>query len=181
MKKICTFFIIFILIINNQSGFASADANPGDEIRYSINKTAFFETYAPYQLVKINESKAQMWYLSFIVPGLGQIMMGETVRGFIYLLGFIIFVPITTLLIMSQLDYSSKIYPDGSRGQFGIPVSFMWVSIGLTSIIYIINVIDAYIFKKEIETTNGAFMNSLKVIQSIHFKDNNISYRLLNF
>jgi len=180
MKKLCTFFIVFILLINNQYVFAGTKTS-NDKTKYIINKVEFFDNQAPYQLVEKTEVRNQAWYLSFIVPGLGQMIMGEHLRGFIYLLLSIILIPITILLIIFQIDYSSRIYHDGSRGQFGIPPLFMWVSIGLTSIIYILNIFDAYSFYKEIQSNNQNSISSFFDANKFSFNNQGLSYNVIAF
>src|SRR5687768_7604101 len=85
MKHIIILFLNFCLI-SCWHWQANAATN-NTEMDYQINKTMFINPEKPFELVQKLETKPDdpVWLASLLLPGAGQMAMGDLTRGLMFL------------------------------------------------------------------------------------------------
>ncbi|MFN8577234.1 MAG: hypothetical protein U0354_10290 [Candidatus Sericytochromatia bacterium] len=169
MKRLVIIFTIFTLFLNINYVFAYEERN---ELEY-VNKMHFFEYKLNYEHISYNLDEKKPWYLSFILPGFGQILLEEKPRGLIYLIPFALFMNLIISVRMNQLDKDYQTYLGNSRGEGGIlpPYVVYGVLISLLGVIYILNLIDLFF----------VLSNDNEYIDKINYQNGNVTYKAITF
>ena len=159
--KVLTFLLITIFTFSVQSPVFAESRIYQTKIEYisRINYTTnnFFNIEEPYQLVEkteINNDNSVIWLTSAFVPGLGQILMGDILRGAKFTLLFTLIAALDFILIpiLAMISYGASV---SGQGGFNL-IAFLSSAGIITGIIvlifsYIWNITDAYLMSKEIE------------------------------
>jgi hypothetical protein len=147
MKKVLIILLTLVIFLNyNNISFA----NPEDSS----------ETRSE-QVLNYNDN--EMWYLSFFVPGLGQMVMGDFIKGYTFMCISIVFVLLMTTTIPHQ------VVPGFTPRGGGVEGIIMLVYLIFFIVIYSFNILDAYLFYQE------------KIRNRVKIGSNSVSYRVMSF
>ncbi|MFN8673524.1 MAG: hypothetical protein U0457_15745 [Candidatus Sericytochromatia bacterium] len=135
IKNIFIVFLAFIVVFVSEG---SAFAEIKDD--YKLEEKSFFEEYDNKIYTTNNESSEEVsgfiWLFSFLIPGLGQTLLGNYTSIFAYIIPIII-----GLLILKGLWDITTLPGDNFAGVLTIPL--MGVDLAILLVLYIINLIEA--------------------------------------
>jgi hypothetical protein len=142
----------------------------------------FSQNEQPYKLaqeININVNPNQnTWIASIFIPGLGQVMMKEYTKGLLFFAG--------TILSLG-LMLASNSTPILGKGEEGMVLGLI-TGFGLAVVIYIWNIIDAYILSHSIQISKSneeiilsKLNDFIEINKRINFKNYSISVRFVDF
>ena len=162
MKKLLPIIILIILIFNSNIAYAIPDN------QYTVNNTFFVNNIEIDNISENNQDKTNFWWMSILVPGLGQILMGDFWRGFIYSISTLFFIIIVIGLYFlrgPESEYRTIIYSERNN-LLQIIINSNFVKI---FILHLLNIYDSYSFN--LETQN----------EKLYINKNGLSYNIINF
>lgn len=178
--KFKAILIMIFIILTNFTMTSYAESYRLYEYRANNSyKTFFNENYLDNNYISISEEKTtnpNIWIASIFIAGLGQLLMGEYLRGVLFFLSvylipiivFIALVGIQMLLIKPQNSDTKK----STRGE-GMLVAIILImfdiAVPITTflILYIYNIIDAYNMNDKLKSKNINSKAHEKIIYSI--------------
>lgn len=123
--------------------------------------------------VSINSSNDSTWMLSILLPGIGQLLMGDISGGIIFIIIHLILIPATLFLF----DISKPV--GDNFGVILLPVAFIS---GLSLIIvYVCNIAEAYFFSQK-QSTETEYIQIIKNIsEKTRISGRDINFNVLSF
>jgi TM2 domain-containing membrane protein YozV len=153
IKKFVISLIAFLTIFLTQSPVWASNQNAGKiQQTITIERPVFFTNQPPYLLAdNISLGKdLNVWVLSILIPGLGQMIMGDILRGLKFPLIMAAGVGLISFLFLGGI-----VSVGGGDNAYGIKlISVFLYSVALILPVYIWNIIDAYNMAQEEPETN---------------------------
>lgn len=197
IKKFLIFIVTFVMVFTYQAK-SWATVNQADKLveTMTIEKNTFLQTDAsPFVLAANSEdlnaknTNSSLWVASIFIPGLGQILMGDAIRGLSFWF-YAILVTVTVAIIA----ISQGAFIDFGTGRTAGFIAFRNI---LYLIVYVWNIIDAvnmaseknvsfsltdfYNKSKQAETNLPEMQKKLRFLEKIRLSQNGISIEAISF
>lgn len=192
-KRFIIFFITLFIIVNQYPAWCVEQTTAlkfsNRQAIYTIEKNIFQEKLKPYQFVSNMENDFQsepwrsnenslLWLTSIIIPGLGQVLMGNILRGltFTAIITVLIFLLGISRAVNLTFFLGTIVTGNPSAHLFDFVEIFIWISI---AIIHIWNIFDAISLSKELSEPDNNLdteMAELQIIESGNYRSNHQGY-----